>query len=52
VEVPVTRQDGRVLLRVSLQPYNRESDLERLEAALASLLPELTARPEADRKRA
>lgn len=52
VEVPVTQQDGRVLLRVSLQPYNRESDLERLEAALASLLPELTARPEADRKRA
>lgn len=43
IEVPVTEHQGRPLLRVSLQPYNRESDLKRLETALAHLLTESAA---------
>jgi len=38
VEVPVLAFAGRTLLRVSLQPYNRAEDLERLAAALARRL--------------
>lgn len=41
VEVPVHAFRERTLLRLSLQPYNREEDLARLEAALSSLLPGL-----------
>ncbi len=39
VEVPVHEFRGQPLLRVSLQAYNREADLMRLEQALEALLP-------------
>ena len=38
VEVPVYEWGGRVLLRVSIGPYNDEGDVERLVAALRELL--------------
>ncbi|MBU6270428.1 MAG: aminotransferase, partial [Betaproteobacteria bacterium] len=37
IEVPVTRHDGCSFVRVSVQGYNDEADLARLEAALAAL---------------
>jgi isopenicillin-N epimerase len=37
IEVPVTRHDGRSFVRVSVQGYNDEADLTRLEAALDAL---------------
>jgi len=38
VEVPAYEWEGHRLLRVSIGPYNDESDLDRLVAALAELL--------------
>ncbi|MDP2360015.1 MAG: aminotransferase class V-fold PLP-dependent enzyme [bacterium] len=38
VEVPLFEFQGEAVLRLSLQPYNREADLERLERALGGLL--------------
>ena len=38
VEVPVYEWEGTTLLRVSIGPYNDESDLERLAEALKELL--------------
>ena len=38
VEVPVYEWEGRLLLRVSIGPYNDEDDLDRLVAALRELL--------------
>jgi isopenicillin-N epimerase len=38
VELPVLAFAGRTLMRISLQPYNRVDDLERLERALARRL--------------
>jgi selenocysteine lyase/cysteine desulfurase len=38
VEVPVYEWEETTLLRVSIGPYNDESDLERLARALAQLL--------------
>ena len=35
IEVPVTAHDGRVFVRVSVQAYNDEADIERLIAAPA-----------------
>jgi isopenicillin-N epimerase len=37
IEVPVTRHEGRSFVRVSVQGYNDEADLARLEAALVAL---------------
>ena len=37
IEVPVYEHDGRRILRVSIGPYNDESDVERLVAALRDL---------------
>jgi len=39
IEVPVTRHDGRTLVRVSVQAYNGLADLQALEAALQAELP-------------
>jgi isopenicillin-N epimerase len=39
IEVPCFEHNGRSLLRVSVQGYNDESDVERLVGALAGLLP-------------
>ncbi len=39
IEVPVQRWNGLPLLRVSIQAYNTEADVEALLAALAELLP-------------
>ena len=38
VEVPVYERDGRRLLRVSIGPYNDESDVDRLISALEDVL--------------
>lgn len=38
IEVVVSAWEGRALLRVSLAPYNTEADVERLLAALPSVL--------------
>ncbi len=38
VEVPVYEWEGRTILRVSIGPYNDESDVERLLSALAATL--------------
>jgi len=38
IEVPVYERDGRRILRLSIGPYNDESDVERLVAALERLL--------------
>ncbi|MGH3079266.1 MAG: aminotransferase class V-fold PLP-dependent enzyme [Gaiellaceae bacterium] len=38
VEVPVYEWEGRRVLRVSIGPYNDESDVDRLVAALGSLI--------------
>ncbi|MBI4913446.1 MAG: aminotransferase class V-fold PLP-dependent enzyme [Acidobacteria bacterium] len=40
IEVPVTRHRGRVFVRVSVQAYNTESDLEALHAALRRIAAE------------
>jgi isopenicillin-N epimerase len=34
IEVPVTQHAGRTFVRVSVQAYNTQADLEALEAAL------------------
>lgn len=41
IEVPVTRQGERLCLRVSLQAYNSQDDVDALLAALRALLPQL-----------
>ena len=38
IEVPVRAWNGRQLVRVSVAPYNEQSDLERLAGALAQVL--------------
>jgi isopenicillin-N epimerase len=38
IEVPVRSRNGEVLLRVSVAPYTTPDDLERLRAALATVL--------------
>jgi selenocysteine lyase/cysteine desulfurase len=38
IEVPVYEHDRRRILRVSIGPYNDESDIERFVAALGELL--------------
>jgi selenocysteine lyase/cysteine desulfurase len=40
VEVPCFEHAGRPLLRISVQGYNDESDVERLLAALPTVLYE------------
>ena len=39
IEVVVREWEGRSLLRVSIAPYNDEADVERLLAALETLIP-------------
>jgi isopenicillin-N epimerase len=39
IEVVVREWEGRSLLRVSIAPYNDEADIERLVAALETLIP-------------
>jgi isopenicillin-N epimerase len=41
VEVPIVAWNGRFFIRVSIQGYNTEADVDRLLAALAKLLPEV-----------
>lgn len=41
IEVPVTRQGQRLCLRVSLQAYNSQADVDALLVALESLLPRI-----------
>ena len=41
IEVPVTRQGERLCLRVSLQAYNSQANVDALLAALRALLPQL-----------
>jgi isopenicillin-N epimerase len=41
IEVPVGTWNGRNFVRVSVQAYNTETDLDRLAMALARLLPEV-----------
>ncbi len=43
VEIPVTKWGDAPCLRVSVQGYNTRSDIERLVAAVAKLLPSVTA---------
>jgi selenocysteine lyase/cysteine desulfurase len=38
IEIPVSDRESPRLLRASFQGYNDEADLERLKAALATLL--------------
>ena len=38
VEVPLVRWNGRELLRISIQAYNKAEDVERLRSALKDLL--------------
>jgi isopenicillin-N epimerase len=40
VEVPLPLAQGRQLIRVSIQAYNRQADVDRLVDALAELLPD------------
>jgi selenocysteine lyase/cysteine desulfurase len=39
IEVVVREWEGRSLLRVSIAPYNDDADIERLVAALETLIP-------------
>jgi isopenicillin-N epimerase len=39
VEIPITQWDKRRFLRVSIQGYNNQGDLERLLEALRAMLP-------------
>jgi selenocysteine lyase/cysteine desulfurase len=39
IEVPVLEVDGSWVLRVSVQAYNREADLDALTAAVARDVP-------------
>jgi selenocysteine lyase/cysteine desulfurase len=41
VEVIITSWRDLQLIRVSVQAYNSQSDLDRLDAALSTLLPQL-----------
>ena len=43
VEVPVYRWQGRAFLRVSVQGYTTQQDLDALEAGLSELLPQEVA---------
>jgi isopenicillin-N epimerase len=45
IEVPVVSWQGRTFVRVSIQAYNSEADVEALVEALATLLPALPAPP-------
>jgi isopenicillin-N epimerase len=40
IEVPITEWGGRQLVRVSIQGYNSQSDVEALVSGLSALLPE------------
>ena len=42
IEVPVLEWNGRHFVRVSVQGYNTQSDLDRFVEALTALLPKLT----------
>jgi selenocysteine lyase/cysteine desulfurase len=39
VEIPITQWDERRFLRVSIQGYNNQGDVERLLEALRAMLP-------------
>ncbi len=41
IEVPLIDWGGEHLIRISVQGYNTEQDIEALVHALASLLPEM-----------
>lgn len=41
VEVPIIAWNGRALVRVSIQGYNTQADVEALAAALETLLPQV-----------
>jgi isopenicillin-N epimerase len=41
VEVPITAWNGRHLVRISVQGYNTQSDIDILVKALGRLLPEV-----------
>ena len=41
IEIPIVRWNGRPLMRISIQGYNTQADVERLVAALSILLPQL-----------
>lgn len=43
IEVPVTQHRGQVFVRVAVQAYTREAELQALEAALEELVPRLQA---------
>jgi len=42
IEIPVTRHDDHLFLRISVQGYNTREDVDALIRALADLLPEVT----------
>ena len=41
IEIPLVHWNGRPLMRISIQGYNTQADVERLVAALSILLPQL-----------
>jgi isopenicillin-N epimerase len=42
VEVPITQWRDRQFLRISIQGYNNQDDVDELMRALKALLPEVT----------
>jgi len=43
IEVPVTQHRGQVFVRVAAQVYTTDAELQALEAALETLVPQLQA---------
>jgi isopenicillin-N epimerase len=43
VEIPIVTWNGRPLVRISVQGYNTQADVDALVEALARLLPEMTS---------